>query len=393
MKPFTTHDVVIAGAGPAGASAAMSLARRGREVLLVDRETFPRDKTCGDGIPPGTVGILRELGLGDALRAAGFTPVRAIRLVSARGRDFRVEFRPRRDREEFYIAPRLRLDDLLFRHALDAGARFERAQVRAPILENGRVTGLRVEDGAGERLIRARIVIGADGATSALARALVPVKQPESHRGVSIRGYVDGIETLGGAVEFHFAGPIAPGYGWIFPTGERSANVGVLVRTDLFKKRGRPLANLLEDFLATPDVRARLAPDHRLHDVATWQLPYAVPKAQRRTVAGALLAGDAGRLVDALTGEGIHNAVVSGTIAAEVADEMLAHPDRAAAIAAGYDARCEAALGPLVRRSYRAQKYVVANPALLEAIFIAARTGRGLVSSWLNRVSTDFLVR
>jgi flavin-dependent dehydrogenase len=204
---------------------------------------------------------------------------------------------------------------------------------------------------------------------------------------------VDGIETLGGAVEFHFAGPIAPGYGWIFPTGERSANVGVLVRTDLFKKRGRPLANLLEDFLATPDVRARLAPDHRLHDVATWQLPYAVPKAQRRTVAGALLAGDAGRLVDALTGEGIHNAVVSGTIAAEVADEMLAHPDRAAAIAAGYDARCEAALGPLVRRSYRAQKYVVANPALLEAIFIAARTGRGLVSSWLNRVSTDFLVR
>ena len=76
------HDVIVVGAGPAGSTAAAALARRGRDVVLLDRAAFPRDKPCGDGIPPGTVGILHDLGLRDGLGAAGFARVRAVRLVS-----------------------------------------------------------------------------------------------------------------------------------------------------------------------------------------------------------------------------------------------------------------------------------------------------------------------
>ena len=387
------HDVIIVGAGPAGSTAAASLARRGRDVLLLDRAEFPRDKPCGDGIPPGTVAILHDLGLKDSLRDAGFAPVHAVRLVSGRGRDFRIDFTAKRADAEFFIAPRIRFDDLLRCHAVASGARFELGSVRAPVMDGHRVAGVRVKNGGEEKDIRARLVIAADGATSAIARALSSDKPPEAHRGVAIRAYLDGIETLTSTVEFHFSAPLAPGYGWIFPLGDRRANVGVIVRTDRFKQRGVALETLLDDFLDSPDVRVRMEPGAKPVDVATWQLPYATPRSHPRAFQGALLAGDAGRFIDSVTGEGIHHAVVTAAIAAEVADEALAQPGRADEILASYDARCDRAIGSLIRRSYHAQKYVVAHPLVLEALFVAARPGRARVVSWLNRVSTDFVIR
>jgi flavin-dependent dehydrogenase len=110
-------------------------------------------------------------------------------------------------------------------------------------------------------------------------------------------------------------------------------------------------------------------------------------------VDGVLFAGDAGRFIDSLTGEGIHHAVMTAAIAAQVVDEALAAPRNAAAALSSYDSRCDAAIGGLIRRSYRAQKYVASHPALLEALFIGARASRGQVVSLINRVSTDFLVR
>ncbi len=382
------HDVIVVGAGPAGSTAAAALARRGRDVTLLDRADFPRDKPCGDGIPPGTVGILHDLGLRDGLSAAGFTRVRAVRLVSARGRDFTVPFDPRREDAQFLIAPRIEFDDLLRRHAIASGARFEKANVRGAVVENGRVCGVEVESGQ----MRARHVIAADGATSILGRGAAK-QAKESERGVAIRAYLDGIDTRSFAAEFHFQSALAPGYAWVFPLGTDRANVGVIMRTDRFKRCGATLQELLQRFLDTPDVQERIAAGARLHDVATWQLPYATPASSRRSVNGVLFVGDAGRFIDAMTGEGIHHAVTTAAIAAGVVDEALRDPQHADETMAGYDARCEQAIGGLIRRSYRAQKYVASHPALLEALFVGARAGRGQVVSWINKVSTDFLVR
>lgn len=387
------HDVIVVGAGPAGSTAAASLARRGRDVLLVDRAEFPRDKPCGDGIPPGTVGILHDLGLRDELDSAGFPLVRSVRLVSAKGRDFTVPFDPKREDARFLIAPRIQFDDLLRRHAIASGAQFEIAHVRAAIMEDGTARGVEVEANGSTRQVRARHVIAADGATSVLNRTLAPARIDEDQRGVAIRAYLDGIDTRSFAAEFHFQAPLAPGYAWIFPLGTDRANVGVIMRTDRFKRCGATLQQLLQRFLDSPDVKPRLASDARLHDLATWQLPYATPSSSARAANGVLFVGDAGRFIDSMTGEGIHHAVATAAIAAEVVHEALATPQRAPDVLADYDRRCDAAIGGLIRRSYRAQKYVASHPALLEALFIGARASRGQVVSWINRVSTDFLVR
>lgn len=385
-------DVVIVGAGPAGSTAAAVLGRRGRSVLMLDRAEFPRDKACGDGIPPGTVGILNDLGMAESLRAANFNRIDALRLVSARGRDWRLEFKPRKDGADFFIAPRIQFDDVLRRHAIASGASFQHAHVRAPLFENGRVVGVRAEVDGVEKEITARAVIGADGATSAIARALAPDKPPETHRAVAIRTYVDGFETMPRAVEFHFGARYAPGYAWVFPLGASSANVGVIVRTDRFKRRGISIEDLLHEFVAGDDLRKRGANVNAIRDVATWQLPLAVPGRARRAFDGAVLVGDAARLVDSLTGEGIHNAVVSAALAADVVDRALGSGDVSYASLSAYESRLDRELGGLIRRSYRSQKYVTAFPPVLETLFVLAGANRGRVTRWLNRTSTDFRV-
>ncbi len=385
-------DALIVGAGPAGSTAAMVLARRGRSVLLLDRAEFPRDKVCGDGIPPGTVGILNDLGMEEALRTAGFQSIDSLRLVSARGRDWRLRFTPRHEGAGFFVAPRIRFDDLLRRHAVESGAEFQVAHVRAPIVEGGRVVGVRAAIDGEDRELNARVVIGADGATSAIARVLNPLKTLESHRAVAIRAYLDGFEAMANTVEFHFGARFAPGYAWVFPLGNARANVGVIVRVDRFKRRGVGIEALLHEFIASNEMRTRGAREAALRDVATWQLPLATPMGTPRAFDGALLVGDSARLVDALTGEGIHNAVVSGRLAGEVADRAIERGNVSLESLIEYERRLQTELGSLIRRSYRCQKYITANPPVLEALFVAATAFRGGVKRWLGRVSTDYLV-
>jgi len=385
------RDVVVVGAGPSGSVTAAALARHGRDVLLLDRARFPRDKACGDGVPPGTVAILNELGAGGVIRDAGFHPIHGLRLVSPRGRQWSVHLRPRRDDTGFYVAPRLVFDELLRRHAIASGAAFQRGRVQSLIEECGVVRGVNaVIDGA-EVSIDARVVIGADGATSLVARSLLGDKQPADRRAVAVRAYADGIETIPHTIEFHWYARFAPGYGWIFPTGPGSANVGVVVRADAFKRRGITLDDLLEEFLHAPDLRRR-AQRVVVRDRASWQLPYAVPGALRASFAGALLVGDAARLVDPLTGEGIHNAVVSARLAADVVHDALSRGDVSAASLREFDARCERELGALIRRAYRAQRHLAAHPRLLEAVLVAIGAAHGPITRWMNRVSTDFVV-
>ncbi len=386
------RDVVIVGAGPAGSAAAAALARRGRDVLLLDRARFPRDKPCGDGIPPGTVEILHGLGMGKTIADAGFHAIRGIRLVSPRGREWGVSLHPRRAGGDFFIAPRIAFDDLLRKHAVACGAEFRHATVRSLIREGDRIAGVNATVDGVDTEIAARIVIGADGATSVVARMLGSSKVAAQDRAVAIRAYVDGVETIPHTIELHWRRNCAPGYGWIFPMGGAAANVGVIVRADRYRRRGMSLDALLEDFLHGPDVRPRLSAETIIRDRTTWQLPYAKPGRSARTFHGAMLVGDAGRLVDSLTGEGIHHAVASAVFAADVADRALARGDVSHASLCEFDRTCDRELGPLIRRSHAVQKHLATRPRIVEAVFGLAIVARGPVTRWLNRISTDYVV-
>jgi geranylgeranyl reductase family protein len=359
-------------------------------VLLVDREEFPREKTCGDGIPPGTIEILNGIGMEEKIRREGFYAVRRLLLGSPWGRTWELDFSPRRGGGEFYMAPRSRFDELIRRHAIDAGATFRRARVMGPVVEDGRVCGVIVQGDGIQKRIRARLAIGADGATSVIARALRASRPDQRERGVALRAYLGNIDLKAQTVEFYFQRDLLPGYAWIFPVNNSRANVGVIMRADRYRERGQPLRERLERFLERPEIRERVHGDVVLENIATWQLPYA-GTGGRRSFDGALLVGDAGGFVDPLTGEGIHNAVLTGVIAAQTGSEALREGDLSAARLADHDRRCEASLGDLIRRSRRAQRFADRFPVGLEILFIAANLTGGLVPAWINRVSTDFV--
>jgi len=357
------HEVIVVGAGPAGSVAATVLAQAGRDVLLLDRTGFPRDKACGDAIAWGAVQLMLDLGMGEAVRAAGFYPIDAMRIISPGGAVFETAL-PTHEGLTSCIVQRETFDTLLWTHACQSGANFQILQVQQPILHNGRVVGVRGRNGH-ERDIRAQLVIAADGATSVIARALRPDKAPDRHRAVALRAYVNDLDVLDHRVEFHFTHDLIPGYAWIFPTGERRANVGVGMRLDLFRRKARTLKQMLHDFLSRPALAGRRHSQSQVQHALAWQLnfgSYVFPRAYD----GALLTGDAGGFINPLTGGGIHNAMITGKLAAEVALSALAGGDTRRQALAPFEAGWRERLWPNLRLGYWLQRWLVSSPRLTD---------------------------
>ena len=387
-------DVIVVGAGPAGAATACGLARDGLDVMLLDRRSFPRDKTCGDGVPPGSIEILNSLGMADKIRAAGFYTVNGIRLGSPSGRTWDASFKPKRQGTQFYIAPRARFDTLIQGHAVDSGASFVQCAVKGPITTGGRITGVRAVADGHDKEFTARVVVGADGATSAIARALrTGPKPPARRRSVAMRAYVDGIDTIPHRVEIYLHRRFLPGYAWVFPLGSDRANVGVMMRADRYRATGASLERLLREFTQSPAIAGRLRSGHQIRDVASWQLPGAGPAPMRNTFDGALLVGDAASLVDPLTGEGIHNALVSAQLAAGAIGEAVREGDTSRTGLSAYDRRCDEVLGPLISRSERVHNWVDRAPGWIDLLFSLAGAAPRRTQSILNRMSKDFVVQ
>jgi geranylgeranyl reductase family protein len=320
-----SHEVVVVGAGPAGSVAATILAQAGRDVLLLDRTTFPRDKSCGDFVPREAMQLLLELGLGDALRSDRFYPVRDVAIVSPGLHATQVPLRAKHG-ADWCMIPRETFDTLLWEHACRSGAQFEVLHVEAPLIERGIVTGVRGRnDGPTE--IRAQVVIAGDGATSAIARALRGAKSPDIHRAVAVRAYAEDLDLVSHRAEFHFTRALLPFYGWVFPVGDRCANVGVGIRLDRFRRGDTTVKRLLDDFLALPHIAARFGAAGRVRDPLVWQLNFGSEDFPR-VYDGALLAGDAGGFISPLTGAGIHNAMITGELAARAAIAALEARDR-----------------------------------------------------------------
>ncbi|NML52519.1 geranylgeranyl reductase family protein [Streptomyces sp. R302] len=312
-------DVVVVGAGPAGCAAATSLARRGRTVLLLDRSPIPREKACGDGLTRASLAQLDLLGCRPEL--APFQSVRGTRLSFASGAEFTRATPGGRGR----VVPRAVLDALLADRARSAGVTVAPSCRATGLLrEAGRTVGVRYVDGADDRQVTSRFVVAADGATSALARA-GGLARPTDRTGFAVRAYVGGLRGL--TDEFRVLVPLVdpatgrtlPGYGWVFPVSADVANVGVGCLRIRPQDAGVNLRTVFRDFLGT------LESDGSPRPGPLRGAPLPCDFDPERCSAGALvLVGDAARLVDPLSGEGIDTALESGALAADMIERALA---------------------------------------------------------------------
>jgi geranylgeranyl reductase family protein len=307
-----THDVIVVGAGPGGATAALRLAGNGvRDVLLLDGATFPRDKTCGSGLSPTALALGEELGIGDELRSRA-NPIESVKIVSPGGRSFVIA-----SNAAAVVLLRREFDDLLVRKAQAKGARLEGGvRVRELLREAGRVVGVRTADG---RELRARYVLCADGAHSIFS------DDPRPKRSIStLMGWWDGADFTPGQIEMIFDRNVSPLYGWLFPESERRVNIGICIdgQDGDGRKTRRNVRDVFRGFLAD-HYGARLAQATQVgafkgHPIVytTWIGHCVTP--------GALHLGEAARVTHNATGEGISQAMQSGIFAADTVADVLA---------------------------------------------------------------------
>lgn len=379
-------DVIVVGAGPGGATAAMALVQKGYDVLLMDRKAFPRDKACGDAVPAGAIDLLYALGMEDKIKNAGFYYVDKIRLVSPKGHIMDADLEEENHRSRSAIVPRLVFDNLLQQHAVESGAEFVQAHVKEPIVEDDQVVGVRARVNGSTKEFRSKVVVAADGVTSTIARAIRPDKHVDGHRAVALRAYIDDIEELPHQVEFYLYEQILPGYAWIFPLGKNEANIGLGMRLDKFRENGHNLNDMLQKFLEMPDIKARLKKGGQVHDVATWQLNFGSQKNVRRAYDGALLIGDAAGFINPLTGGGISNALTSARLATETVHEAFLKQDFSRNTLGVYEEYCHEQLWPGLRRSYYLQRVMEFVPFVVDWLVKRAEHDNEFAQTFMTKL-------
>jgi menaquinone-9 beta-reductase len=306
-------EVVVVGAGPAGAAAATVLARAGQDVVLVDKARFPRDKTCGDGLTTSALRLLEELGL-DPAAVASWQRVDDVVVRSPSGREVVLPL-PRDGGTYAAVARRHDLDAALVDLARDAGVE---------VLEGHACTGVTEHDGsvtvevAGHGALTAGWVVAADGIWSAVRKHLGLASQGYRGEFHAFRQYFGDVGPRAARDLYVWFEPdLLPGYVWSFPLPDDQANVGFGIVRGGKVQRIQEMAGIWRELLDRPHIREVLGPDARAESPhRAWPIPARIDQAvltSRRT----LFAGDAAAATDCLTGEGIAQALLTGMLAGE----------------------------------------------------------------------------
>jgi geranylgeranyl reductase family protein len=379
-------DVVVVGAGPAGAATAILLAEAGHEVLLLDRARFPRDKVCGEYLSPEGSRILDRLGVLKAVEAAGARPLRGMRITAPDGTrlcgDYPRAGRWRGYRDHALAVPRRLFDAVLVERAraLPVTVR-EGFRVTDLVVEGGRVTGVEGvgQDGGGLRSERlgARLVVGADGRASVVARRLGLVRPHPWLRRLALMTYAEGVDHDPERGEI-FLDP--PAYSILNPVADGCVNLSLVVPVAEGARQKADLTGYFDRAVAAfPFLRDRLREGRRAAPVrALAPLAYRVDPPRH---GGVILVGDALGFLDPFTGEGIYAALRSAELAVEAADPALragdlsartlapAHRRRLAEFAA--KGRVATLLQRLIARRWLAvtvARRLAARPALLAEV-------------------------
>lgn len=361
-------DVCIVGAGPGGAATALKLSYLGIPSILIDKATFPRDKVCGDAISGKVTTLMSRLDP-DMLKRfnenAEPIDVWGIRFVAPNLKALDIPFKPNYIKEEKsapgYVSKRMDFDNFLIEEVRrrDNITFYESTEVTS-IKRSQR--GYRISTKGNNVLeVDSKLLIVANGAYSSFSRKQAGLEKDPKHYAAAVRAYYKNVKGLSADnfIELHFIKAITPGYFWIFPLPNGEANVGLGMRSDILAKRK---VNLKKSFKEVVEEHPMFKERFKDAEVLTKLEGYGLPLgSKRRVISGDhfMLVGDAGHLVDPLTGEGIGNAFYSGFIAAEQVQKCLEVENYSAEFLRAYDVRVSRVLGSEMRLSYRLQRMLM----------------------------------
>jgi geranylgeranyl reductase family protein len=384
--------VLVVGAGPSGASAAYWLASLGHRVTVIEKKRFPRDKTCGDGLTPRAVRQLHDMGLAEPL--SEFQRYDGLRSIG-HGITLELAWPDHPDFPPYgYVVRRSELDDLVAQRAVKAGAELRPAtEAIQPIVENGLVSGAVVldKDSGTTQELRAEYVVVADGANSRFGRALGTARNRTYPLGMAIRGYFTSPYHDDPWIESHLdirdkAGNHLPGYGWIFPVGDGTINVGVGLLSTFRGWKDVNTSHLMEAFCTTAPARWGISPETATGPPTGGRLPTG-GSVLPRVGPTYLVVGDAAGSVNPFNGEGISLAYETGRLAADAIDLALLTGDPLALET--YTQRLDEVYG-LYFKVARTFVRAIGNPAVMRELTRIGFRSRTLME-WVLRIMANLM--
>ena len=392
MTSPTSSRVLVIGAGPGGAAMGYWLARHGHDVTLVEKKHFPRDKTCGDGLTPRAVKQLEDMGLTSQLaKHHRYDGLRA----TAHGRQLELQWPSHPIYPQHgYVVRRRDLDMMVAHNARDAGAALlEGHEAIDPIIERGCVRGAVVRDVDRDVVteMRADYVVIADGANSRFGRSLGTSRTKQWPYGTAIRTYWHSPRHADPWIESALDvkdrnGDSMPGYGWIFPVGDGTINVGVGLLSTFKNFRQVNTSHLLDSYAHMIADSWGIDPTSPECRATSGKIPMGGSVFPKQG-ATHLVIGDAAGSVNPFNGEGIDYAYETARIGADVLHEAIVTND--ASVLTRYPDLLDAEYGQYFKVA-RLFARVIGRPALMRELSRVGIRSHTLME-WVLRIMANLL--
>ena len=385
-------EVLVVGGGPAGAAAGYWLSQLGHDCIVLEKKTYPREKTCGDGLTPRAVKQLGDMGLSDEL--AKFHRYEGLR-ATAHGKALELQWPTHPIYPQHgYVVRRRDLDMMVAHNAAKSGAQLlEGHEALEPIMDRGFVRGV-VAKKKGEDSpinVTAKYVIVADGANSRIGRALGTHRTREWPYGTAIRTYWESplhadpwIESALDVKDRN--GNSMPGYGWIFPVGDGTVNIGVGLLSTFRDFREVNTTQLLDAYAHQVADSWKIDPESPTQRATSGRIPMG-GSVGPKVGASHLVIGDAAGSVNPFNGEGIDYAYETARMAAEVLHEALITGN--ASVLQQYPALLDAEYGQYFKVA-RLFARVIGRPALMRELSRVGMQSRSLME-WVLRIMANLV--